>query len=263
LLRVEPDTLLQRIAGLAPGRHRFQLVLVAAASVHAGLVSLLGDARPLLAASTPQPATELVMDLSPPPEPAPPLEAPPPPPSLPPLRASSAPGHRPSSAPTEPARAAAVLSQADTEQPLDLTDSIVTGSAESYAGGVTSARGTAVHFSRSAGASASPSRAPASAAGAAEGPDLSSAPSVLGGLSWNCPFPPAADADAVNHAQVTIRVEVDARGRPTRVQALTDPGHGFAAAAQRCALGRQWSPGADRLGRPRASAINLNVRFVR
>jgi protein TonB len=171
----------------------------------------------------------------------------------------------PTPAPPEAAQAAAVLSRAEeSEQPLDLTDSMLTGTADSYAGGVTSARGAALHFSRGAGLADSPARVgSAKSAGTAAEPDRSRVPGVLGGLAWNCPFPPAADTDGVDHAQVTIRVDVDASGHPTRVSILSDPGHGFGAAARSCALGKRWTPGADRWGRPSASGINLSVRFVR
>jgi protein TonB len=156
-----------------------------------------------------------------------------------------------------------VLARSDaSEQPLDFTDSIVTGAADRYAGGVTSLQ--AKGLARGVGTATSAGRTPdANGARPELGPDRSHAPSVLGGLAWNCPFPPQADVDGVDQAQVTIRVEVDASGRLVQARVLSDPGHGFAEAARRCALDKRFNPGADRSGRPSASGINLSVRFVR
>jgi protein TonB len=267
LLRTPPDTLLDRIAQLAGHRRGFRLAVVGAACAHAGLVSVLGDARP----QSPRPWTNAVSELMielPEPE-SPPIPSPPEPPRAPDTARSRAPAARhehPAPAAPQPARAAAVLTQSeDNEQPVDFTDSIVVGAATTYAGGITQADGTSARAVRAAGNSrATKSTTPSSGNTASgTGPDFSRMPAVLGGSAWSCPFPPEADADSVNHAQVAIRVEVDANGRTTRVLVLSDPGHGFAAAARACALGQRWTPGADRSGRPTSSGINLNVRFVR
>lgn len=267
LLRTTPDTLLERISRLSRHQRGFQLAVLGAASVHAALVSLLSDTRPERPAPFAVPTGEFVIDLpapepSPEPPPEPPAQMPNTEPVLLRTRAQSAPAPEA----REASRAAAVLSRSeDSEQPLDFTDSIVTGTATSYAGGITEAAGAGHAAARSPGSHSAPGSIGTSraSAGSSMEQDLSRAPSVLGGLAWNCPFPPAADVDGVDHAQVAIRVEVDANGRPLRVLILSDPGHGFAGAARACALGKRWTPGADRFGRASASGINLNVRFVR
>jgi len=264
LLRTTPNTLLESVSRLARHQRGFRLAVVSAACVHAALVSMLSDARPATPKPWTVPASELVIEL-PEPERAPPPtpEEPAPMTDVQPTRAPLAQRPAPTAAASPAARAGEVLSRSDdSEQPLDFTDSIVTGTAVSYAGGVTQAQGTSVRAVRTVANDVASK--PSTVSGAlATDRDLSRGPGVLGGLAWNCPFPPAADADSVDHAQVAIRVEVDANGRPARVLVLSDPGHGFAAAARACALGKRWTPGADRAGRATASGININVRFVR
>jgi protein TonB len=272
LLRTTPDTLLERIARLSRHRRGLRIAVLAAAGAHTVLVSILADMKPESAALGSTNVSELTIELPAPKSvPEPPVEARQAPEKVANPAPLPTPPHQtepaPAAPPREASRAAAVVSRSEeSEQPLDFTDSIVTGTAASYAGGITRALGTGDRVSRNAGIR--PAVAPQnSTAKGGESPlpaeDLSRAPGVLGGLAWNCPFPPAADVDGVNQAQVAIRVEVDALGRPTRVLILSDPGHGFAAAARACALGKRWTPGANRWGRASASGINLNVRFVR
>ncbi len=57
------------------------------------------------------------------------------------------------------------------------------------------------------------------------------------GDGWeSCPFPPAADADAVDSGVVTLSLDWDDQGRPGGVHVLESPGHGFGGAAALCAL---------------------------
>lgn len=267
LLRPRPDTLRERIGELVPNRRRFRLALFGAACAHAGLVSFVADARPGQRARETPVATEWVVELGRP-EPAPPAptEEQLPRPEVRPVAEHRAERAAPRAPPTEAARAGAVLTKIEpSEQPLDLTDTVVTGVGQHDPGGSTSAQGRSQRFSRAV-AAPGPTQTPPRAGnshGAASGPDLSSGPSVLGGLAWDCPFPADADVDGVNRAQVTLSVEVDAQGRPTRVRALSNPGHGFAESARSCALRKRWSPGTDRSGRPSTTAVTLNVRFVR
>ncbi|HWA75019.1 MAG TPA: energy transducer TonB [Polyangiaceae bacterium] len=270
LLRPAPDTLRELIGELGPNRRGFRVAVVLAACTHAAVISLITSAHSGARPPRPFAPTELVVELPPPTVPSPPPAPvePPAQPTEPPPRAPRAPvEHAPASpAPPEVARAGAVLTNSDPTEPLlDLTDTVVTGIGANDPGGVTSAQGTSARFSRAV-ATADPVRnsAPARAsAGNGDGPDRSRGPNVIGGLSWDCPFPAQADVDGVNRAQVSLRVEVDPRGRPTRVRPLTDPGHGFAEAARTCALRKQWLPGTDRSGRPSTTGITLNVRFVR
>jgi protein TonB len=265
LLRTTPDTLLERIAELSGNRRSFRLAVVGAACVHAGLASWLASVKPAPPPLAPRVVTELVaVDL-----PAPVTAAPPEEPPLPPVPASKAqptttPATKAAIAPAPAAPAGQVLARTeDSEQPLDFTDSIVTGNAQSFAGGVTTTSGISSRPGRGSGQADESPRARGNAPGNEPGIDRSRAPSVLGALAWNCPFPSQADVEGVNSALVTIRVEVDATGRPQRVLVLSDPGHGFGEAARRCALGKRWTPGSDRWGRPHSAGVNLSVRFVR
>ena len=79
-----------------------------------------------------------------------------------------------------------------------------------------------------------------------------------------CPFPPEADAAAVDHASVTLEVKVDLSGRARAVRALDDPGYGFARAAQACALGATYEPARDANGAPvDGGTVKLSIRFER
>jgi protein TonB len=61
----------------------------------------------------------------------------------------------------------------------------------------------------------------------------------------------------------TLRVELSGQGAVNRVAILHDPGHGFGAAARRCAFGKRYNPALDQKGRPIPAALVINVRFVR
>jgi len=140
---------------------------------------------------------------------------------------------------------------------VDLTDTLVAG----FASG---SRGTGAHASAASGAgSAGPSsRGPSSLLGSPE-PSRARGASVWGEPDWNCPFPSEADTNGVDRAVTTLRVELSGQGTVNRVAILRDPGHGFGAAAQRCAFGKRYNPALDREGRPIAAALVINVRFVR
>ena len=83
------------------------------------------------------------------------------------------------------------------------------------------------------------------------------------GSAWDCPFPVEADDAGVDHAVVTLRVEVGADGHVVQASATRDPGHGFGREARRCALYKRWAPGLDREGRAASSVTVVNVRFER
>jgi protein TonB len=171
-------------------------------------------------------------------------------------------------APNAPAQAAQVLTQSDTEdEPVDLTDSIVTGSATTYAGGTTTTSGTSAKAARgrssageAGGAAAGRATAPANTA---IGPDRSRKAGLVGRLDWSCPFPHEADADSIDHAVVGLAVRISATAKVESVSVISDPGHGFGAAARRCAYSKRWQPAIDRAGQPITSSLTLNVRFTR
>ena len=96
------------------------------------------------------------------------------------------------------------------------------------------------------------------------GPDRSRAPTLVGGTSWNCPFPPEADAEQIDQARAVISVTVRPDGSALSVKVVSDPGHGFGRAARLCALGRRYTPALDRTGTPITSTTPpITVRFTR
>ncbi len=143
---------------------------------------------------------------------------------------------------------------------VDFGDTFVAGKGASYAGGVTQAGGTATHAMRNAAARAGGVEG---GIGTELGGDGSRAPQLAGGAVWDCPFPPEADDAGVDHAVVTLRVEVAADGRVIAANPSSEPGHGFGREARRCALGKRWAPGLDRNGAPTSAVALVNVRFNR
>jgi protein TonB len=82
--------------------------------------------------------------------------------------------------------------------------------------------------------------------------------------SWSCPWPREADADQIDEQTVVIRVLVDSDGRTQSVEIVSDPGHGFGAAARACALHVRFTPARDVHGQPvLALSPPIAVRFVR
>lgn len=145
---------------------------------------------------------------------------------------------------------------------VDFGDTVVTGSGDSYAGGVTDGAGNSKTAVRDTAA-----RGDAGGAGvkppAAPTVDLSRPPQLAGGLKWDCPFPLEADDAGIDHAVVTLRVSVGADGRVQSVVTSSDPGNGFGREARRCATAKRWATGLDREGRPTPGAALINVRFDR
>ena len=156
---------------------------------------------------------------------------------------------------------AAIMAQADPNAPVDLSNSIVVGTADTYVGGTTSEQGTSTRAVVVAGASGS--AAPTPAAPPATGPDRSQRAVLAGGASWSCPFPAEADSAQIDHAVVTMRISVDARGTPGAVVVTLDPGHGFGREARACVAGKRFESARDRTGAPIEGAALVNVRFDR
>ena len=144
---------------------------------------------------------------------------------------------------------------------LDFTHSIMTGSGALPTSGTANSRVGSIRGASRGNLSRSAEPAAQAASGIGDG---SSRPaSILGGASWNCPFPRAADHHGIDRAVVSLRVHVDAAGRASSVRVLSDPGHGFGGAAQACAARTHYRPALDRHGRTMASPLNVRVRFVR
>jgi len=165
-----------------------------------------------------------------------------------------------STRPPPPARAGAIVAQVpQPDAPVDLTgDTFVTGNSKSYAGGVTASSGTnpvAVHTGV-VDPRARPTRNPAE-------PDLSS-PVTLAGDQWQCAWPREADSAEIDQQFVLLRVLVNPSGSAEKAELISDPGHGFGAAAVACALKTRFEPAKDRQGRPvRALSPPIRVRFTR
>jgi periplasmic protein TonB len=240
---------------------------VGAAVVHAAFViaasaaasAAVEDRRPparvtqMIDVELPKPAPE-----PPPPPPTAPAPAPPSePPRQAPVRARAAPAKREAPPPLA-AQAAQVHAVAN--EVVDFGETFVAGAAETYAGGVTESGGTATH-------AVTDTRARAAGVEGGTGTklagDLSRAPQLAGGVSWDCPFPEEADALGLDAALVTLRVDVDRQGGVARVDVVRDPGDGFGREARRCAMRKRWAPGLDRGGNPTPATAVVHVRFQR
>jgi periplasmic protein TonB len=234
------------------------LGLMVGARVASILVAMTDRVRPAVASTQ---ELDIVPDEPPPPAPPPPEAEAKPEPAPPPPR----PIARETAPPTPPAQAGRVLTQApDPNEPVDLTgNTIVSGNAESFAGGDTAANGTGRgpgHVAPAASGAAAAKAVPAPAAPA--GPDRSRRASV-GATEWNTPFPPESDQAQINDAYVSLEIDVRPDGTPSAVRVLKDPGSGFGREARQYALGRRYEAALDHDGSPIASTITLNVHFSR
>jgi protein TonB len=179
------------------------------------------------------------------------------------MRTPRAAAKAPSATRPPPAAAARPLTQVDDGQaPVDLTDSLVVGKAETYAGKTTAAKGTSI---RPGGpgpiAASNPGDGEASAKRGEL--DLTRPPRLGEGTSWSCPFPPEADQRGIDEAVVRLALQVDDRGRVTEVMIEQDPGNGFGREAVACARSKTFSPGLDQRGKPVPGRTRVEVRFQR
>ena len=179
----------------------------------------------------------------------------------------------PDEPPPPPSQAAKVMTAPEKQdEPLDLTgQGFVSGDGSGAGYGMVSTvgTGTAPTWNQGAknggvpggtGTGTKPSAPPP----AVEGPDRSAPPGLVGGASWNCPFPPEADTDQIDQAVATILVTVRPDGSPLAVKVMSDPGHGFGRAARTCALSRRFTPALDRNGEPTSGTTPpIKVRFTR
>lgn len=237
-----------------------------AACIHAAVLGLaLGASAHHERALAPPPRVTQMVEVALPPAPA--LAPPEPGEPAPPPTAAAAPKpiaarvapkrvSRPEPAKVDPppsaAEAAKVIAAAD--ETLDFGDSIVSGKAAGFAGGVTANAGMATH---------AVSDARARAGGVEDPGDASRAPRLAGDARWDCPFPEEADDAGIDRASVSLRVELAADGSVLKVQATKDPGYGFAREARKCAERKRWLPALDRSGQPVQASALVNVRFSR
>jgi periplasmic protein TonB len=162
--------------------------------------------------------------------------------------------------PEPPAPAAAQAGEAltaepDPDEPVDMTNTIVTGPGTRYAGGITTDEGTsqtAVRDTRARG------DGPKDGTGKLAGPPPPPPPPPKSqaraplpeSRNWNCGFPAEADMEQVDRATVMITVTVGPDGRAKTVSILKDPGFGFGRLAKSCALRMRYNVGLDAEGRP-------------
>ncbi len=207
---------------------------------------------------------EILKDEAPPPPPPPVVE----PENKPdPAPARAVPHEAPAPTPA-PAQAAKVLTaETKPDEPLDLTgNTIVTGNADTFAGGFTASNGTnpnAVHSMPSPTGVPGGTGTPQAAPPPPPGPDLSRAASLSGGSQWSCPFPPEADTAQVDEAFVALQVDVRPDGTPTAVRITQDPGNGFGREARRCAMNKHYQSALDHEGNAIAGTWKARVHFSR
>jgi protein TonB len=185
----------------------------------------------------------------PPPAPEPVKEAPPP--------TAKADKAAPPAAPPQ-AQAAAVMTAApDPNDPVDLTGGFVNGTGTTYAGGVTSAKGTGgPTYSTHATVNGTPG-----ATGTAPGPAVDHSRPLTRTDETECRnFPPESDRDT---AVVSVKVSVNADGTLASAQVVQDPGQGFAREARVCVAKFRFLPQLDRDGHPLAATKVYNVHFER
>jgi protein TonB len=164
---------------------------------------------------------------------------------------------RADSRPPPPAQAGRIIAQEQGPRaPLDLTgDTFVTGTAQAYAGGVTSPTGTNPNAveTREVDPAAPPGRPPE--------PDRSRRVALIeeGCHNW----PAEAEAEPIDQQDVLMRIVVGADGTVVSARVLGDPGHGFGAAAVACARRSRFAPELDSAGRPVQVEVPFRWHFTR
>ena len=238
---------------------RSMLAGALAISVHLGLLVWAIASGPSLQTWSAQLATRLheelgrerIVELSPPPPPPPPQ---PPPPPRQPLARAPRPLRLADSRPPPPAQAGRIIAQEEGPRaPLDLTgNTFVTGTAQAYAGGVTSATGTNPNAVESR--QVDPNALPGDR----------SHPVGLADEDWRCPWPAEAEAQQIDQQVAAVRVVVRADGTAVSARVVRDPGYGFGSEAVACALRQRFIAATDRDGRPiQAESPPVRVRFTR
>lgn len=203
------------------------------------------------------------------PEPPPPEEpkAETPPEEAPKPVAKEIPQDTPPPPPAAAAAAKVLATEPDPNEPVDMRDTMVQGTAETYAGGSTASTGTSKTAVTSAAAAAT---GVVGGTGTAPAPvvpkvDRSRKAGLLGSVDWSdCPFPAEADAEQIDSAYVTLQVKVFPDGRPEAVTITQDPGHGFGREARKCAMGKKFQGALDLDGNPIGATTNaFRIHFTR
>jgi hypothetical protein len=76
-------------------------------------------------------------------------------------------------------------------------------------------------------------------------------------------FFPANASDDVASAAVMVTIAKSGAVSNVRLLSESPSGQGFGAAARTCMTGKRFSPGLDRDGNPTATAVRVNIRFMR
>ncbi|HYQ14964.1 MAG TPA: hypothetical protein VEQ58_04390 [Polyangiaceae bacterium] len=232
-------------------------------------------------------AFAMALTAQPPQPPAPPpleveLVAPePPPPPVPvavpvvpeePQPVVRAPVVKAAAAPPEPARAAALITAKDdptpspkADEPVDFTnDPSVVG----FGSGVVAVGGKAQVGAVGARLSPAPGTGGNGIAPRATGEALTAASDLSRkpGLGESDPcrgYFPSTASDDVATAAVMVTIGKSGAVSSVRLLSETPPKQGFGAAARTCMSSKRFSPGLDRDGNPAATAIRVNIRFMR
>jgi hypothetical protein len=163
-----------------------------------------------------------------------------------------------SRAPPAPAQAGRVIAQARADNsPADLTGfDLVVGQGTTYAGGLSSAKGTS-----SKAVEGQSAKIGGVSNGAAQ--DLSR-PAGLLRRDWSgCPWPDAAQDSDLREAAVTVRVTVGKDGSLQSVETLNVPPGGFAESTRVCLSREPFRPALDQNGAAIPDTHLLVVHFVR
>ena len=241
------------------------IVLGVATMVPVAIVGhIMASARDDAAESLP---IDVMLDEPPPPPPPPsaePEEVKPEPPKAVPLPLPTA---APLPAPAQAAKVVAV--EPDPNKPLDFTNTIIQGTANEYAGGITSSEGTSNTAMRNVGAqnggvptaNGNEANAPAQVQ---QAPRVSRArPAGLMSHDWRCPFPPEADTAQIDEALVILEITVRPDGTPGTVRILRDPGNGFGRMAYQCAMRQRFVTALDADGNSIQGVVRAPVHFNR
>jgi protein TonB len=247
-----------RWLGYTLGAIALLLALMVSARIAGELIAMTDV--PVEAPTAPQ-EIDVIRDEPPPPPPTPEPEAKPEP--APPPRA--VPHDSPPPPPPAPAQAGKVLTQEpDPNEPVDLTgNTIVSGNAADYAGGVTAANGTSKNPVRTLTSPTGTPNGTGPVTTAPAGPDRSRSASVQN-IDWNtCPFPPEADVDQVDEAYVTVTMDVGADGSAHNVRIVKETSPGFGKRVLEFAPRQHFVAALDRSGSPIASTLTTRIHFIR
>lgn len=137
-------------------------------------------------------------------------------------------------------------------RPIDLTHLTSVTGATAVAGAASVALPGGTGAGAPSGSGGGAAGASAAAAGGGQGTTRTSLaePARPTGRAWRCPWPDEAVAAELYRQNILVRVTVGADGSPQRATAQSNPGFGFAAAAEACAMRQPYSAARDDQGQP-------------